>query len=842
MNETTKTRTHSGSNFSNKYLLLKKAHQKQSWLKWLAVFGAFLFQAIPYGVADNILGNMEPYVVDGGTLSDGSFYYGLFGGHPVIEDGGSALMGNFVIFTMVFTFGSIISALFSPLIGKLFGSKINLKFLLATGCFISGFSFAMVGLMGVIWPATDPANMTQDFAAKAVWLYFWYGMCLVGAITFSGLGIPYVIGAWVPGRGRGTVLGIAYAGGSAGNLVWQVAINQSLAHISVYHCFFIYGAVGVAGGILISMLLINMPKTFAVSNTSQTKLSSATSNDIATNGAGLQTTLTIPYFYMLCASYGVFALGIAGCASQWPTFVHQGLYLVAKDIVGPGGDPTQYLANAATIIGVAYGVSCLIGNLAGGYLFSKLNTSGAFAIGGSIRVVGSLCMLLGAYNPYLVILGVGLSGFTCYTYTSATGFMSTSLFGRKDSSVVIGLISIGFAIGFAISAPILSGIQTSSVTSSVGGHTLSGQWVGVWVFTAAAIALGTILFVASSKKIEKLGYVGMANANFSRYGRKLTLYHPYIYIKALKIWLTGKDDRLTLTYLKLVQEKQKKDLAKASERNRKEAETYSKQTKKIDQRQTQKANKLNHKINELNAKISGLQLSSDEQKQIAIKLKKYQDQVNRYEAKINEAYDRLIAELINQVKSLHATAEINDLNNLISLLQSDSAIPENYYDNNLVKAYFVKYASYMMKIQQAQKQIEIQTNPKAYKLNQKLKQAETKLNNVTQNHTFQIQRAGKAHNQIMVWNVNKYYVLNQLVDQKVQDLEDEKRRVQSHKIDLSNEEIQKHQEKIQHYESKLNNIQEMWSKNDIHHTLVTIPDPKNAVNNTEDPTTASNPV
>ncbi len=823
MNEiVNKKSLHNGRNFENKKLLILKAHERQKWIKWFALFGAFLFQAIPYGVANNILGNMEPFVVDGTHLTNGSHYYGIFGGHPSI-DGSEALMGNFVIFTLVFTFGALISAMMSPLLGRLFAKKINLKFLLAVGCFVCGFSFAMIGLLGIIW-TPDAINVDKDFAAKAIWLYFWYGFSLVGTSLFSGLGVPFLVGAWVPGKNRGTFLGIAFAGGSAGNLIWQVAINQTLAHISVYNAFFIYGAVGVIGGVLISILLINLPKTIALND--QEKFSNNTlskDEDIAKNGAGLKTTLRVPYFYLLCISYGIFGLGIAGAASQWPTFVHQGLYLVARQFILPGENPSMYLANVATIVGLVYGISCLIGNLTGGYLFTKLNASGAFLVGGTVRVAGSLLMLLGAFDPYLTIIGVGLSGFTCYTYTSAAGFMSTSLFGKKDASVVIGLLSIGFAIGFAISSPILSGIQTSSKISFIGDHMFAGQWVGVWIFTAVVLTIGTVCFYFTARKIEKLGYLAMAKNDYSRYGKKLARFHLVIYFKALKIWLTNNDKRITTTYLKMLKTKQENsNNVHLKTLNKKENAIYAKQVNKIINNYSKKIAKVESLINKNKSNIEGVHINSQEQLRINKKLEKINMKVNEFNNKINNAYLDLINQIKNQATIEKNVSLKNEYLDLINQLNNDQIVSENYYDFTQVDNYFVKYANFISKIQNLQNEQNIQTNPRLFKLQTKLKKLENKLQALNNNKNFSLEKAKNAHQLMMIWNANNYFILNQLIDQRVEAFKDHKQRNYQNKITAHNDEIQKLENKENYYLDKYDKIEKRWNKDDIHKDISSI--------------------
>ena len=71
--------------------------------KYFIVFICMFMQAIPFGVAQNIQPLFIPYVIN-------NFGFSLAG------------------FSLIFTFGAMASAAFSPFLGKLFG-KVNIKVL-----------------------------------------------------------------------------------------------------------------------------------------------------------------------------------------------------------------------------------------------------------------------------------------------------------------------------------------------------------------------------------------------------------------------------------------------------------------------------------------------------------------------------------------------------------------------------------------------------------------------------------------------------------------------------------------------------------------------------------------
>ena len=88
--------------------------------KYWIVFVCMFIQAILFGIAQNIQPLFIPYVIDKFNFSLASF-------------------------SLIFTFGAVASAVFSPFLGKLFG-KINIKVIFLTGTIISSLSFLAFGL------------------------------------------------------------------------------------------------------------------------------------------------------------------------------------------------------------------------------------------------------------------------------------------------------------------------------------------------------------------------------------------------------------------------------------------------------------------------------------------------------------------------------------------------------------------------------------------------------------------------------------------------------------------------------------------------------------------------
>ena len=92
--------------------------------KYFMVFICMFMQAIPFGVAQNIQPLFIPYVIN-------NFGFSLAG------------------FSLIFTFGAMASAAFSPFLGKLFG-KVNIKVLFIVGTMLSSLGFLGFGFANTL--------------------------------------------------------------------------------------------------------------------------------------------------------------------------------------------------------------------------------------------------------------------------------------------------------------------------------------------------------------------------------------------------------------------------------------------------------------------------------------------------------------------------------------------------------------------------------------------------------------------------------------------------------------------------------------------------------------------
>ena len=138
-----------------------------------------------------------------------------------------------------------------------------------------------------------------------------------------------------------------------------------------------------------------------------------------------------------------------------------------------------------------FALFCLIGNVVGGALFDKIGTLKTMTISMVLESIAVVALLLSAKSTWISILFSIAYGLNVYSYMSAPAFMATDVFGKKESSVILGTISLLFALGFAF------------------GSTLFGMVVdnfgfsAAWILMLVCIFTGYALLLTSIKKVKE---------------------------------------------------------------------------------------------------------------------------------------------------------------------------------------------------------------------------------------------------------------------------------------------------------------------------------------------------
>lgn len=399
--------------------------------KYFIVFICMFLQAVPYSIAQNIQPLFVPYV---------------------IKQFGFSLAG----FSLIFTCGAIASAIFSPVLGNVF-EKVNIKLL-----FLVGATLSAVGFMGFGFSH----NLAQFYALAA--------MQKVGCLLFSGIGVPYLINSWFPKEGRGKALGIAFSGGSIGNVFLQQITSQMLASRGATYSYIFFGVLALVCSLPIVMIFVRLPKVGEVEVVEENEAEEVQTSGF--DGLGAKATKQNKYFWLFSIGYAIIAVSISALSTQYATYF------------------TGELGLSATLVGTlgsVFAAFCLIGNVSGGALFDKIGTLKTMTISMLLQGVAIVALIFCAKVPALAFLFSIAYGLNVYSYMSAPAFMATDVFGKKESSKIFGTISLLFALGYAFGSTLVG-----MIVDKVG-------FGAAWIVILGCVVVGYTLLLGSIKKVKE---------------------------------------------------------------------------------------------------------------------------------------------------------------------------------------------------------------------------------------------------------------------------------------------------------------------------------------------------
>lgn len=419
--------------------------KRMTGIHLMIVAGCMLLQAVPYGIAQNV----PPLFV--GYLTDSRIF-----GFNLTQVG------------FIFTIGSIASALIAPFGGK-FYAKMSTRLIMLGGILVS------------------TAGMFMNAFANSIGMYYFANAVIqIGCVVFSGLGVPYLIGTWFDEKTKATALGVAFAGGSIGNFFLQpIFVNllkKYAVNIAGLHKVYLWAAIGaLAFGIVAIVFFIRDNRNAATVQHDNVEEEEANS---ALKGIGAKATRALPGFWILATGMLLVGMNISAQAMQYAN------YFKAINI------PTAIIG----LTGSTFAVACLIGNVGGGVLFSKLGLFHSANISFALQLGSAVVMLLMEFIhiPYLAFIWAALYGVSVFIYMSGPAVMIQGLFGMKDSSEILGLFSIFFAVGFSFGNVIFGIIKD-----------MTGQFVFAWIFVIIMIVVGYLILNSAIKSLSKHNYAQM---------------------------------------------------------------------------------------------------------------------------------------------------------------------------------------------------------------------------------------------------------------------------------------------------------------------------------------------
>lgn len=433
-----------------------KATKKTFFYGWVIVVACMLIQAIPFGVASNIQPQFVSYVV---------------------EEKGFTLAG----FSLIFTLGTIVSAVASPFIGMMF-NKISAKTMYLLGAILSGGGFLAFSMCQELWQ-----------------FYIVAGIVQVGTSIISSIGIPLLINSWFDDTTKGKALGLAFAGSGLGNIFLQQMTAYSLVNFGSSKSYLMFGALSLIVGIPVSLLFLRMPKNnseIVKGNKKENGKEESQNTTTVEWGYTFKEAKNLKFFWIL--ALGLFFLGmyVSALAVQYPAYLKIHLAI----------DP-KFVGN----VGSVFALFSLGGNLFGGALFDKLGVTKGLIIAFILAGVSCLALMFAGQMEVLAIVFAALKGLSVFAYMMGPSLLVGTFFGNKEFGAILGVVQIFFAVGFAAG-------------SSVFGLLVDNMGYGVawWVVFAFIIVCYGSLIVASigMTRLNKERIANLTNNSTNNFTKK----------------------------------------------------------------------------------------------------------------------------------------------------------------------------------------------------------------------------------------------------------------------------------------------------------------------------------
>ena len=405
---------------------------------WVIVIGCMLIQAIPYALAANIQSSFTSYV----TEAEGFTY---------------------TQFSLIFTIGTVVSALCAPFIGKLFASpKANVKLLYVLGIILVGVGFSSMSLAGGH-------------------IYAYYALSIlvqIGTAIVSAIGVPTLINSWFT-ENKGIAMGLAFSGGGIGNMILQQFAGKWLTNPAIGYngAYFRFGLLAIIVSLPVALFIMRFPKSKAELELNKPKKSKKDDSSTQNSnwGYSFAEVSKMKYFWIFALSFIFVGLYVGGMAVQFIPYF-QTL------------EKAQLFTLGSALVASAFGFFSIFGNLCGGVLFDKLGITKALLLAGLLVVTSGFSLIFaGQINVLGFVFAICL-GVSMFSYVIGPAYMSGALFGNKEFGTILGVVQIFFAIGFGSGSTIF-GIIVDNAGFTTG-------WISTIVY--AVIAYAGLLYSTSS--------------------------------------------------------------------------------------------------------------------------------------------------------------------------------------------------------------------------------------------------------------------------------------------------------------------------------------------------------
>ena len=405
---------------------------------WLVVVACMLIQAIPFGVASNIHPQFLGYIMEQEKFALGAI-------------------------SLMFTIGTIISAIFSPSIGKLY-NKLPAKLIFTVGSIISASGVFMLSIAGY----------------RLGMFYVGYGIAQIGASAISSIGIPVLMTSWFDDNSRGKALGIAFAGSGLGNIFLQKMSAAWIAGYGYQAAYQKFALLSLVVGAAVSILLIRMPKDNSEVNVSKNAAKEEKPEEaLSTEGYTFKEASKLKAYWIFAVGFVFIGIYVSALATQYSAYLKES-----------GVFTKEALGN----VGAMFAFFSLFGNLVGGTLYDKFGTTKTTLMGFALAVIACVGVMFAPQIPVLAYVYGAAKGLSVFAYILAPSMLVGALFGKKDFGAILGITQLFFAVGFAFGSFVFGTIVDKA------GYMVAWSFILASIFVAYAMLLAAIKAMKNAKK------------------------------------------------------------------------------------------------------------------------------------------------------------------------------------------------------------------------------------------------------------------------------------------------------------------------------------------------------
>ena len=414
---------------------------------WLIVVGCMLIQAVPYSLAANIQPAFTNYVTSGEGFT-------------------------YTQFSLIFTIGTIVSALCSPFIGKLYSHpKANIKLLYVLGVVLVGVSFSAMSLAG--------GNIYAYYALSI--------LVQIGSAIISAIGVPTLINSWFI-ENKGIAMGLAFSGSGLGNMVLQQFAGKWLSNPAIGYkgAYLRFGILAIIVALPVALFIMRLPKSKSELELNKPKKSKNKPSENTNWGYTFAEVSKIKYFWIFAASFIFIGLYVGGMALQFLP------YLQTLEQNG------MFVFGSAAVASL-FGLFSVFGNICGGVFFDKLGITKSILLAGLLVISCGFSLIFVAKLNILGFVFAACLGISLYSYIIGPSYMTGALFGNKEFGTILGIVQIFFAVGFGLGSTLFGLIVDKS------GFTTG--WISTIIY--AVIGYSGLLYSTSSIiKMNKKNNIG----------------------------------------------------------------------------------------------------------------------------------------------------------------------------------------------------------------------------------------------------------------------------------------------------------------------------------------------